>query len=116
MKSLGLILRASGLLLALAPSGVVAQAGQTTFDLETHADGSSYYFTLQGQTDKNPTLTVPANTAITVTIHNTGGASASTHNFCNSFDNKCTADFVSADGDKQTLTFTSGAADGSYWC
>ena len=116
MKSLGLLLVATGLLLAFAPTNVVAQTGSTSFDLETHADGSNYYFTLQGQTDKNPTLTVPANTAITVTIHNTGGASASTHNFCDSYDNKCTADFVSADGDKQTLTFTSGSSDGTYWC
>jgi MYXO-CTERM domain-containing protein len=117
MKSLGLLLLlAAGLLLAFVPSAAVAQSsGQTSFDLETHADGGAYFFTLQGQTDHNPTLNIPANTQITVTIHNTGGSSATTHNFCDEYDNKC-SDYVNNDGDTAKLTFTSTSSDAGYHC
>jgi plastocyanin len=113
MRSFGFVLIVAGLFLAVAP--VQAQTAKTSFDLETHATGGAYFFTLQGATDHNPTLTVPANTQITVTIHNTGGADATAHNFCDSYDSKC-SEYVSADGDTQTLKFTSGAGSGTYWC
>lgn len=113
MKVLGFSLLVAGFLLAVAP--VQAQTAKTSFELETHAAGGAYFFTMKGETARNPTLVVPANTEITVTLHNTGGAEATAHNFCDSYDNKC-SEYVSADGDTKTFKFTSGTGAGTYWC
>jgi plastocyanin len=113
MKVLGFSLFVAGFLLAVAPAG--AQTAKTAFDLDAVASGGQYYFTITGETAHNPTLVVPANTDITVTIHNKGGAEATAHNFC-FVDNQHCSEYVSADGDTKTYTFNSGASGGDYYC
>lgn len=109
MKSLGLFLIAVGLVLPIVP----AQAeGSTSFDLEAHFTDGAYYFTVAGKTERNPTLTVPANTVITINLKNTGDVP---HNFCFVTDTAC-SEYVNADGDTTTFTFNSGASGGAYHC
>lgn len=109
MKSLGLVLIAVGLVLPIVP----AQAeGSTSFELEAHFTDGAYYFTNKGSTTHNPTLVVPANTEITVTITNSGDIP---HNFCFASDAAC-SDYVNAAGESTTFKFNSGAAGGEYHC
>ncbi|MFA5861065.1 MAG: plastocyanin/azurin family copper-binding protein [Candidatus Thermoplasmatota archaeon] len=111
MKSIGFILFSAGLILAAVPAQAQS-SGQTSFDLETHGDGTAFYFTLKGATEHNPTLTVPADTEIMVTITNTGDVP---HNFCDSFDGEC-SDYVQTTGEKATFMFKSGSTAGTYYC
>lgn len=111
MKTFGLILIALGLAFAAAPAGA-QETGQTTFTLETHTEGGSGYFTLEGQTAKNPTLVVPANTVITITLK---GMDDGVHNM--QVDGSSGSEYVQAAGDSVTYTFTSPASGSKqYWC
>lgn len=111
MKSLGLTLLTLGLLVAFAPTAPAQDAGKTAFTLTTHADGSTYYFQGEDGT-KNPTLTVPANTEITITLKNVGDA---VHNI--QVDGSDASEYVQADGDEVTYKFTSPASGSKdYWC
>lgn len=109
MKSLGLGLIVLSIVLAFAPLSGAQETGKTTFNLTAHTDGSTFYFADETGA-KNPTLVVPANTEITVTITNVGSG---VHNFC--FGSTC-SEYVQADGDTQTLKFNSGATGGTYHC
>lgn len=112
MKSIvGFTLLAVGALLAAVPAQA-QESGQTSFTLVTNAEGGTYYFTLEGQTARNPDLVVPANTEITVTIK---GTDDNVHNVCFVESTKC-SQYVQAEGETQTLTFNSGANGGIYFC
>lgn len=104
-----------GLLLATATAQ--AQTGQTSFTLVGHGD-AGYYFTLEGATEKNPTLVVPANTQITITLK---GAGTDSHNVCFNANSACStggdgSGYVTGEAETATLTFNSGATGGDYWC
>lgn len=82
--------------------------------LEGHGVNGQFYFTLKGESAKNPTLVVQPGQQVTVHLTTLSGA---VHNFCQSVDGKCTA-FASEGGDEVTLTFTAPAEGGAleYWC
>ena len=65
MKTIGLTLIALGLALAALPAGA---QGQTSFTLEAHSEGGGGYFTLEGETARNPTLNVAPGETITITL------------------------------------------------
>jgi plastocyanin len=73
MKLLGLMLLVLGLAVAASPA-LAQGGGSTSFTLKGHTDGASNYWTQGDATDKNPTLEVPANTAITLTVSAASGA------------------------------------------
>lgn len=88
-------------------------AGPITITLETHTEGGSGYFTLEGQTAKNPRLSVQPGQQVTIVLK---GTDAGVHNFCYGDAKTCTA-FVTSAGDEGTLTFTapeSGSVE--YFC
>ena len=93
-----------------AAQGNAAQPA-TQFTLVAHQEGSSYYFTLEGGTQRNPTLVVPPNAQITVTLKGGGGV----HNV--QVQGQPASDYVNAEGDEVTYTFTSPASGTvQYWC
>ena len=106
MKTIGFTMLALGLALAALPAGA---QGQTSFTLETHTEGGGGYFTLEGETAKNPTLNVAEGEQITVTIK---GTDDGVHNFC-SAEGEC-SEYVTAAGETQTFTFT--GKSGQYFC
>lgn len=101
------------LFVLLLPAAVAQEEGQTTFRLETHAMEGQFYFTFEGEEERNPTLVVPPSTSVTVTIIN---AEDVPHNFCYQNDQQC-SDYVEQTGDEAEYTFTSPAAGtADYWC
>lgn len=111
MKTLGLTLVLLGFVLAAVPA-TAQDAGQTSFTLTTHTEGGGGYFTLEGQTAKNPTLVVPASTAITITMK---GSDDGVHNI--QVDGSAASDYVQSAADSVTYTFTSPASGSKgYWC
>lgn len=112
MKTFGFAVLAIGFALAALPLG--SAQGQTTFALETHSEGAGGYFTIEGQTQRNPTLNVAPGESITITI--TAADGNGVHNICVEPTDTC-SEFVTAEGDTQTLTFTaptSGTVE--YYC
>ncbi len=101
-----------------------AGEAQTSFTLTTQSDDEGFFFTLEeggqeppegGGAERNPTLDVPADEEITITVRNGDGEQ---HNLCVELETgeECTGD-VSAEGDEAELTFTA-PSEGSldYWC
>jgi uncharacterized cupredoxin-like copper-binding protein len=112
MKTLGLSLILLGAVLAAVPANAQT-GGQTSFTLETHTEGGGGYFTLEGQSARNPTLNVAPGQQITVTIR---GTDDGVHNICFQTNDKC-SEYVQAAGETQTLTFTAPASgNGQYYC
>ena len=108
MKTVGITMIVLGLALAALPASA---QGQTSFTLEAHTEGGGGYFTLEGETARNPTLNVAPGESITVTLK---GLDDGVHNFCVGTD--C-SEFVTAAGESQTLTFTAPASGtAEYYC
>ena len=108
MKTVGITMIVLGLALAALPASA---QGQTSFTLETRTEGGGGYFTLAGETQRNPTLNVEPGAEITVTLK---GTDDGVHNFCVGSD--C-SEFVTAVGEEQVFTFTapsSGTVE--YFC
>lgn len=111
MKTIAFTLLAVGLALAATPAHA-QETGQTSFVLETHTEGGSGYFTLEGQTARNPTLVVPAGETITITLK---GLDVGVHNI--QVDGASASDYVQAAGDEVQYTFTAPASGSKqYWC
>lgn len=94
------------------PDAPAEPAGPLAITLETHTAGGGGYFTLEGQTARNPTIRAAPGQQVTVTLK---GTDEGVHNFC-AGPGKCTP-FVTAAGDTQTITFTapeSGTLE--YYC
>lgn len=109
--ALVLTLVAAWSVVLVAPAA--AQGGEVAFTLETHTEGAGGYFTLEGETQRNPTLRVPAGATVTITIK---GTDDGVHNFCLKDAKTCT-DYLQAAGDTQTLTFTAPASGSiQYFC
>jgi MYXO-CTERM domain-containing protein len=112
MKTFGLSLIVVGLALAALPASA-QDAGQTTFALETHSEAGSGYFTLAGETARNPTLVVPAGETITVTLTAMDGDGV--HNI--QVDGASASEYVQAEGDEVIYTFTAPASGTKqYFC
>lgn len=112
MKTLGLTLVTLGLVLSAAPLAASQEEGQTAFTLTSHTENGAFYWTLEGQTAKNPTLVVTPNAEITITIKNTDGGF---HNL--QVGSNPPSEYIEAEGDEKTYTFTapaSGTLD--YFC
>jgi hypothetical protein len=79
-----------------------------------HDDSGTYYWTLEGQSQHNPTITVQPDADITVTVKNSG---STPHNFAVG-DDKKGSDYVNTPADVATYTFHSGAESASvkYFC
>jgi plastocyanin len=91
-------------------AGEPTAAEPVTIDLEAHAEGSAFFFTLQGETRRNPTLALPPSAEVTVNLHGVSGF----HNF--QPDGFPASDYVS-DGESITYTFTTPASGTlQYWC
>src|SRR5437763_399387 len=71
----------------------------TSVTIVAHVEGDSYFWTLEAQTQHNPTITVAPDTTITVTVKNSGSA---THNF-DVGTNKA-SDYLNGPGDVVTYT------------
>lgn len=87
-----------------------AAEAPTSYELEAHAEGTSFFFTLKGETQRNPTLYVKPGAEITLTLTGVSG----THNI--QVDGFAASDYVNP-GDTITYTFTapqSGVIQ--YWC
>lgn len=109
MKLVGITLLALGL--SVAAASVSAQTGKTTFTLKGHTEGGANFWTEGTAADHNPTLTVPPNTAITVTASSASG----THNL-KIGDGAASDPFGETDA-AVTKTFTSPASgDVTYIC
>lgn len=94
-----------------AAQGTGAAQPATEFTLVGVQKGSSYYFTLEGQTEPNPTLVVPPNAKITITLKGGGGV----HNI--QVGDNPPSEYVNAPGDEVTYTFTSPASGTlEYFC
>ena len=94
-----------------SPAAPAAAQEATSFTLLAHSDGGGGYFTLEGQTARNPTLNVAANTEITLVIKAADGDGV--HNVC--VGTTC-SEFVQATDETQTITVNSGAATQDYFC
>lgn len=89
-----------------------APAGPLELVLETHTAGSGGYFTVAGDSARNPTIRAAPGQEVRVTLRATDGGF---HNFCVAAD-QCT-EYVTAAGQEATLTFTapeSGTIE--YYC
>jgi len=86
----------------------------TSFTIIGHDDGGTYYWTLEGDSARNPTITVQPDADITVTVKNSG---STPHNF-GVGDDKKGSDYVNSPSDTATYTFHSGAEGASvkYFC
>ncbi|HET6404778.1 MAG TPA: plastocyanin/azurin family copper-binding protein, partial [Candidatus Thermoplasmatota archaeon] len=87
-------------------------AGPLELTMETYTAGGGGYFTLQGQSQRNPTIRAAPGQTVIITIVGTDNG---VHNICIP-PRECTA-FVTAPGETQTLTFTapeSGTIE--YYC
>ena len=96
-----------------APEAPAAAAGPLELVIEAHTEGSGGYFTLEGETAKNPRIRVAPGQEVRVTLRGTDNG---VHNFCVGDSRSCT-EYVSAPGDVQTFTFTapeSGTVE--YFC
>lgn len=88
-------------------------AGPVTIELEAHTQGGSGYFTLPGETAKNPRISVKPGQQVTIVLK---GTDVGFHNFCVADKDTCT-DYVQAPGETGTITFTapeSGTVE--YFC
>ena len=96
------------------PPAAEAPPAPTSFTIVGHAEGGSFYWTLEGQSQHNPTITVQPDADITVTVKNSGSTS---HNFAVGSDTKG-SDYVNTESDVATYTFHSGAEGQSvsYFC
>lgn len=111
MKTFGLSLIVLGLALAALPASA-QETGQTSFTIETHTEGGAGYFTLAGETARNPTLVVPAGETITVTLK---GTDAGVHNM--QVDGASASEYVQSPTDEVTYTFTAPESGSKqYWC
>ena len=111
MKSIGLTMLALGLALAALPADA---QGQTSFTLETHSEGGGGYFTLEGETARNPTLNVAPGETITITLKAADGDGV--HNI--KLDGApAGSEYVTAAADTVTYTFTAPASGTKeYFC
>lgn len=110
MKTIGFTLLVLGLAVAVAPAGA---QGQTSFTLEAHSEGGGGYFTLEGETQRNPTLNVQPGQTITITLKAADGDGI--HNI--RVEGSPGSEYVEAAGDEITYTFTapqSGTVE--YYC
>lgn len=111
MKTIGFTMIALGLALAAFPAGA---QGQTSFTLISHSEAGGGYFTLEGETAKNPTLNVAPGETITITLKAADGDGV--HNV--KVDGQASgSDYVQAAGDTVTYTFTAPASGTKeYFC
>lgn len=87
-----------------------APQAPTEYVLEAHAEGSSFWFNIQGETERNPTLYVAPNSEITITVIGVSGV----HNI--QVDGHDASPFVQP-GETITYTFTSPETGTlQYWC
>lgn len=97
------------------PDEPAAPAGPITITLTGNGAGGAFFFALDGQTGRNPTLTVAPGQEVTVILKTVSGA---VHNFCTdaSGEKKCTP--LVSEGDEASVTFTAPETPGSfeYWC
>ena len=94
------------------PPAAPEPAGPLAIALEAHTTGGSGYFTLAGESARNPTLRVAPGQEVTVTLT---GMDDGVHNFCIGA-GQCTA-FVTSAGDSATFTFTAPATGTlEYYC
>lgn len=95
-----------------APAEPAAPAGPLEIVIEAHTTGGSGYFTIEGQTARNPTLRAAPGQEVRITLK---GTDEGVHNFCVG-PGKCTA-YVTAAGETQTLTFTAPETGSlEYYC
>lgn len=108
MRPLALALLAAA---ALAPFA----AAQTTIDLEAHDGGGEFWFTLAGQSAKNPPIKVEPGAEVTISLKNAG---AIVHNFVLDAPVKKGIPCCVPGGGSGTFTFTAPAEDATieYWC
>lgn len=111
MKTVFFTMLALGLALSVVPAGA---QGQTSFTIQTNNEASSGYFTLEGETAKNPTLNVAPGAMITITLK---GVDDGFHNFCvDGAEPKC-SEYVESGADTQTFMFTAPASGKvEYFC
>lgn len=90
-------------------------AGPVSIVLTGHGEGGAFFFTLEGDSKKNPTLTVAPGSEVTVTLKTISGA---VHNFCTDASGTKTCTKLVSEGDEASITFTVPAEAGSfeYWC
>lgn len=110
MKFLGLSMIALGLLAAAVPA-TAQETGETSFTIYAVDEGGQFFFEGADGT-KNPTLVVPAGAEITVKLINRGNNVHNMH-----VDGSTASEYVQADGDEITYTFTAPASGSKdYWC
>lgn len=102
-----------GLSVAIAALPAGAQ-GQTSFTLQTNNEGGGGYYTLEGETAKNPTLNVAPGQTITITLK---GADNGFHNFCVTGASPECSEYVESGADTKTFTFAAPASGTvEYFC
>lgn len=94
---------AAGLLLVALPA--LAQEAQTSFTLVAEFEGGEYVWTSEGASGTNPTLTVPPNQEITITIRQGQSSDGVPHNI--QVGGAETSELITAAGDSLTYTFQS---------
>lgn len=92
-----------------------APPGPVTLVLEGHGQGTTYFFTLEGRTARNPQLNVAPGSEVTVTLKTVSGA---IHNFCTNASGAKVCTPLVGEGREGSVTFTAPAGEGTfeYWC
>lgn len=90
-------------------------AGPVSIVLTGHGEGGAFFFALEGESKRNPTLTVAPGSEVTVTLKTVSGA---VHNFCTDASGTKTCTKLVSEGDEASITFTVPDEPGSfeYWC
>lgn len=100
------------MLLPLAHAQDADESGRTSFTLYAHAQGDRYWWSLDGDDARNPTLVVAPNETITVRVLNVDDA---VHNLV--VEELGRSDYVDDAGEQTKVTFTA-PAEGvfDYYC
>jgi len=108
MKFLGVSLLMVSLVLTTIPT---VSAQETVELVVSGHDDDGFYFTIEGYTGKNPTVTIAPGASVTVRYTSVTGV----HNFHAGDLGK--TDIVDPSGGEQTFTFTAPASGSQeYWC
>lgn len=83
--------------------------------LTGHGEGGAFFFRIDGETARNPRITVAPGAEVTVTLRTVSGG---VHNFCTDATGKKECTPIVSEGDEATFTFTAPDTPGSfeYWC